>query len=104
MVLRPSFVIEATLDGRGWSLRFDWNPTAGGWTMAIADATEVWRLRGVMIVPNTPLLLNWHHLEVPRGQFIADMRDVDAKIGYRCFETGRAILYYLSEAESAALW
>lgn len=100
----PSFVIEASLEGVGWSLRFDWNATARLWVMSIADATLIWRLQGVAMVPNTPLLRNWHHLRVPPGEFVADMRDEDAQLGYGCFVNDRATLYYLTEAESAALW
>lgn len=99
----PSYVTEVTLDGLAWSLRFDYNATSDMWTMAIADASLVWRLRGVTVVPNYPLLTGCHHLSIPRGEFIADLRDQYAQIDYEALAKSDATLYYLSEDEYAAL-
>jgi hypothetical protein len=98
-----SFIIEAALDEIIYLLRFDWNSEAQIWTMAMQDARDETVLRGVVLVPNTPLLEQFRHLPVPRGEFIVYALDDNLQIGRDTFLAQTAALYYLTEAEVAAL-
>ena len=98
-----SFVIEAGLEDVTFFLRFDWNSEAGIWVMGIANARNEDIIRGLALVPNTPLLEQFRHLAVPAGEFVVYANDDDLRIGRDTFLTGAAALYYLTEAEVAAL-
>ncbi|TFL14224.1 hypothetical protein CSC67_08715 [Pusillimonas caeni] len=98
-----SFIIEASLDDTTYFLRFDWNSEAQLWTMAIQDARSEAVLQGVVLVPNTPLLDQFRHLAVPRGEFVVYAQDDNLQIGRDTLLTQSATLYYLTEAEVAAL-
>ncbi len=97
-----SFVIEAGLEDVTFFLRFDWNSEDGIWVMGLANARNEDIIRGLVLVPNTPLLEQFRHLAVPAGEFVAYAND-DLQIGRDTLLTGAAALYYLTEAEVAAL-
>lgn len=98
-----SFVIEAGLEDATFFLRFDWNSEAGIWTMGIANARNEDVIRGLALVPNTPLLQQFRHLTLPAGEFVVYTDDENIMIGRTSFLNGTATLYYLTETEVAAL-
>lgn len=103
LVDQNSFMVEAGLEERTYFLRFDWNSEAAIWTMAIQDAGAQAVLTGVVLVPNSPLLDQFRHLSVPPGEFVVYALNDDLVIGRDTFISGAATLYYLTEAEVAAL-
>lgn len=96
-----SSVVEASLGEITYFLRLDWNAEAQIWTMGIANARNEDVLRGVVLVPNTPLLGQFQHLRIPPGEFVAYVED--DQIGRNTFANGRARLLYLTEDDLAAL-
>lgn len=93
-----SYEIEATLDGIAYTLRLDWNAEAQMWTMAVGRLGSD-SLRGVVLVPDAPLLRNFHYLEaVPPGEFVAVTGDPREQVGRDNFD-----LYYIPADEYAAL-
>lgn len=98
-----SFVIEAGLEDVTFFLRFDWNSETGIWVMGIVNARNEDIIRGLALVPNTPLLEQFRHLAVPAGEFVVYANDDDLQVGRDTFLAGTAALYYLTEAEVAAL-
>jgi hypothetical protein len=103
LVDQNSFLIEASLEGATYFLRFDWNSEAGIWVLGLQDASTETVLNGVALVPNSPLLGQFRHLAVPPGEFVVDAQDDDLLIRRDSFLTGQATLYYVDEDEYAAL-
>ena len=93
-----SYEIDATLDDRGYILRFDWNAEGQAWVMGIGQSNGEDVLRGIMLVPNVPLLRGWHYLRVPPGEIVAITDDPYAQIKRDNFT-----LYYVTEAEIAEI-
>lgn len=100
---KNSFVLEAGLEDITFFLRFDWNSEAGIWVMGIANAKNEDIVRGLVLVPNTPLLKQFRHLAVPAGEFVVYASDDDLQVGRDTFLDGTATLYYLMENEVGAL-
>jgi len=103
LVDQNSFVIEASLDGATYFLRFDWNSEAEIWVLGLQDASTASVLQGVVLVPNSPLLEQFRHLAVPPGEFVVDAQDDNLQLGRDSFLTGQATLYYVGEDEYGAL-
>lgn len=108
MILIPmkdqnSFTLEASLDGVSFVLRFDWNVSADFWTMAIFNAKNETVLRGVVLVPNTPLLRQFRSRAVPAGEFVAYLDEPPRDLGRMDFVNQTCQLLYIPEAELATL-
>lgn len=98
-----SFTLEASLDGVQYTLRFDWNVSADFWTMALFNAKNETVLRGVVLVPNTPLLEQFRSRSVPKGEFVVYLDEPPRDITYLDFVSNKVVLLYLSESEVVAL-
>ncbi|HRL22799.1 MAG TPA: hypothetical protein PLP85_13610 [Alcaligenes sp.] len=98
-----SFVVEASLEGNTYFLRLDWNSEAGLWVLGLQDARTAVVLQGVALVPGSPLLGQFRHLGVPPGEFMVHRQDDSLSLGRDSFRDAQATLYYMSEAEYAAL-
>ncbi|HBJ68563.1 phage baseplate plug family protein [Alcaligenes sp. RM2] len=98
-----SFVIEASLEGASYFLSFNWNSEAKIWILGLQDAHTKSILNGLVLVPNTPLLEQFRHLNVPPGEFIVDVQDEKLQLNRDSFLSGQANFFYLSRQEYGAL-
>lgn len=98
-----SFVIEASLEGASYFLSFNWNSEAQFWVLGLQDAHTKSILSGLVLVPNTTLLDQFRHLNVPPGEFVVDVQDEKLQLTRSSFLSGQANFFYLSRQEHGAL-
>lgn len=104
MVDQNDFIIEADLEGVTYFLRFSWNSEAGIWVMHVENSLNEAILSGLVLAPNVGLSRGFHYLGMPPGEFVAYTDDrTKQRIGRDDFITEKAIMYYVLEAELAAL-
>jgi hypothetical protein len=103
MLDQNSFVIEASLDESTYFLQFDWNSEAQFWTMAIANYRNEAILQSVVLVPNSALIGQFRHLDVPAGEFIVYCSEDKSQVTRDNFIRGKCELFYLTESEYASL-
>lgn len=103
LIDQNDFVLEANLDDITYFLRFSWNSEAEIWVMGIENANNEIILQGVVLVANVALLAQFRSFDLPAGEFIAYVDNDLATIGRNSFLDGTAVLYYMTEAEYAAL-
>lgn len=103
LVDQNDFLLEAALDDITYFLRFSWNSEAQIWVMGVQNARNELVLQGVALVPNVALLGQFRTLSLPRGEFVVYAADPLEVLDRASFTSGRAVLYYLTEAEYAAL-
>lgn len=97
------FITEAALEDVTYFLRFSWNTEGQFWVMGIQDSQRGSLLQGVLLVPNVALLPQFRAWDVPPGEFVAYMDNDFGQIDRYSFLNGQATLWYLTEAEYAAL-
>lgn len=98
------FIQSVTLEGTAYKLHYAWNDYSQQWTLGIRTAQGDDIIRGIAIVPNSPLLMGHHRTEnVPRGEFMAVVVDADnannQTIGRDGFTSGRFSMVYIPEVE-----
>lgn len=103
MIGQNDFLLEAALDDVTYFLHFSWNSEAEFWVMGIQNANNDVVLQGVVLVPNVALLNQFKTHAVPRGEFVAYAENPLERLGRDSFTSGRAVLFYMTEAEYAAL-
>lgn len=103
LVDQNDFVLEAALEDIIYFLRFSWNDEAQFWVMSIQNANNEQVLQGVVLVLNVALLTQFRTLAVPPGEFIAYAENPLEVLDRNAFISGRALLYYMTEEEYAAL-
>ena len=97
-------VFKATLDGAVYKLRMLWNPFGGYWTLSIRQEDGRPLLSGIKVVPNYPLLRQYHRPDVPPGEVMAITQDDSlAAIGRADFASGKVVLVYVTEDEMHAV-
>lgn len=98
------FVIGVALDNTAYRLHLSWNDTAAHWSMDLRDENDRDMVKRIAIVPNFPLLLQYHrHSGVPRGELMAvvvnasdpECRSIDRK----GFVSGKFTMVYIPEDE-----
>jgi hypothetical protein len=97
------FLLEATLEDVTYFLHFSWNSEARFWVMGIRNANSDVLIQGVVMAPNVALLAYYRAYALPPGEFVAYAEDMGAALDRDSFRDGRAVLFYLTEAEYAAL-
>lgn len=97
-------VFKATLDGAVYKLRMLWNQSGGYWTLSIRKGDGSTLLEGIKVVPNYPLLRQYHRPNVPPGELMVITQD-DAltAIGRDDFANGKVVLVYMTEDEVNAI-
>lgn len=103
LVDQNSFVIEVSLEGASYFLSFNWNSEAQIWVLGLQDAHTKSILSGLVLVPNTALLEQFRHLNVPPGEFVVDVQDEKLQLTRSSFLSGQATFFYLSRQEYGAL-
>ena len=102
------FVQTVSIEGEAYKLHFAWNDFAGQWTMGVRTMQGIDIARGIAVVPNFPLLMQYHRTEgLPRGEFMAvvvDSEKADSQtIGRKDFVDGKFSLVYIPEVEVNAI-
>ena len=99
----PSFRQRTSLDGVTFEFEFRWNERESAWYVSVTDADGVPLRGGVRMALNTPLLRSVADARRPGGElYLIDLdgTGVEAALG----DLGvRAVLTYVTAAESAAL-
>lgn len=103
MADQNDFVLEASLEDVTYFLRFSWNDEAQIWVMSIQNSDDELILQGVVLVPNVALLTQFRTKAIPPGEFIAYAENPLEVLDRNAFTSGRAVLYYMTEEEYAAL-
>lgn len=103
LVDENDFILEAPLEERTYFLHFSWNSEGRFWVMGVNNANSDTVLQGIVLVPNVALLATYRTYELPPGEFVAYAENPLEQLDRDSFITGRATLYYLTEAEYAAL-
>lgn len=96
-------LIEVELDGETYFVRLSWNSEAAFWAMEIQNYNQETLVAGIIVVPNMPLLVRFHYLDVPPGELMALVLGDESAIARDGFITGKADLVYLTSAETAAI-
>ncbi len=97
-------VFKATLDGAVYKLRMLWNSSGGYWTISVRQEDGSSLLEGIKVVPNYPLLWQYHRPNVPPGELMAITQDDSlAAIGRADFASGKVVLVYVTEDEMNAI-
>lgn len=97
-------VFLATLDDGQYKLRMLWNDSGGFWTLSVRQSDGTSLVEGIKVVPNYPLLRQYHKPDVPPGELLAIVTD-DTKItiGRDDFSGGSVSLVYVTEDEVDAI-
>lgn len=66
----PDQQIRILLDGQVYQLRFRWNFRMASWFVDILDSAANELLLGCRVLSGTPPTLQFHHLEIPPGNFL----------------------------------
>lgn len=99
------FVQTVTLDGNSYILHYSWNDFSQQWTLGVRDMQNNDIVRGIAIVPNFPLLMQYHrnNADLPRGEFMAVVVDAskteNQTIGRDDFINGLFSMVYIPEVE-----
>lgn len=97
-------VFKATMDGTKYKLRMLWNSSGGYWTLSIRSESGTSLLEGIKIVPNYPLLRQYHRPNVPPGELmVITQDDTLASIGRNDFANSKVVLVYVTEDEVNAI-
>lgn len=96
---------EVELDGITYFLRLSWNSEAELWALSIENAYNEVIVAGIAVVPDTPLLGAYRHLDVPAGELVALAPDRRNTVGREPLIAGDVVLIYVDaeEVASAAL-
>jgi len=97
-------VFKVTLDGTKYKLRMLWNPSGGYWTLSVRSEADVSLLEGIKVVPNYPLLRQYHRPNLPPGELMVITQDdtLDS-IGRNDFADSKVVLVYVTEDEVNAV-
>ena len=97
--------IEAVLDDELFYIILDWNDTCQYWEMGIRNSAFVTLVDGICVVPNYPLLRQFHYPDLPLGELqvvvIEDVNGPPPRSGF--FSTGHWQLIYITAAELDAI-
>lgn len=92
---------EVELDGLTYFLRLSWNSEAELWAMSIENAYNELIASGICVVPNTPLLAGYRHLDVPAGELVALAPDRRDTVSRAALAAGEVALLYVNAEEIA---
>jgi len=92
---------EVELDGLTYFLRLSWNSEAMLWVLAIENAYNELIVAGIALVPDTPLLAGYRHLDVPAGELVALAPDRRNTVGRDALSAGEVVLIYVDAKEVA---
>lgn len=97
-------VFTATLDGTQYRIRMLWNDVGAFWTLSLRTAAGVSLLESVKAIPNFPLLVPYHRPGIPPGELMVIVNNETVQaVGRNDFYNGKAILVYVTEAETNAI-
>lgn len=86
---------EVELDGLTYFLRLSWNSEAELWVLSIENAYNEIIVAGIAVMPDTPLLGAYRHLEVPAGELVALVPDRRNTVGRDALAAGDVVLIYV---------
>jgi len=92
---------EVELDGVTYFLRLSWNSEAELWALSIENAYNELIVAGIRVVPDTPLLSGYRHLDVPAGELVALAPDRRDTVSRAALPTGEVVLLYVNAEEIA---
>ena len=97
-------VFNATLDGTKYKLRMLWNSSGGYWALSIRSESGTSILEGIKVVPNYPLLCQYHRPTVPPGELMVITQDDKlVGIGRNDLAESKVVLVYVTEDEVNAI-
>ena len=97
-------VFKVALDGTKYKLRILWNSSGGYWALGIRSEAGTSILEGIKVVPNYPLLRQYHRPNVPPGELMVITHDDKlAGIGRNDFADSKVVLVYVTEDEVNAI-
>lgn len=96
-----SFVESVILDSILYRLRFNWNDDGGYWTLDVCNNDNTELVRGIVIVPNFPLLNACRRIKgLPPGELMAVVPDESVTDIWRTdFTSGKARMIYMPKEE-----
>lgn len=98
------FVISTTLDDTVYKLHFAWNDYSGFWTIDFRDSDNTDLVRGIVVVPNFPLLNQYKVHNLPKGELMAVINNnTKQQISRNDFVDGVASLVYIPRSELNAI-
>lgn len=92
---------EVELNGLTYFLRLSWNSEAELWVLAVENAYNEVIVAGVAVVPDTPLLAGYRHLDVPAGELVALAPDRRDTVSRAALPAGDVALIYVDAEEIA---
>ncbi len=92
---------EVELNGLTYFLRLSWNSEAELWALSIENAYNELIVAGICVVPDTPLLAGYRHLDVPAGELVALAPDRRDAVGRAALPAGDVALIYVDAEEIA---
>lgn len=99
----PNHTLLIELDSKIYKLGFKYNTVGLFWTMDIYTEDETLLLAGIKIVPNYALLFSHINANLPDGDFICEVSDINSRIIRDSFSSGKAKLLYLTQNELETL-
>lgn len=93
---------EVELDGRTFFLRLSWNSEAQMWALGLENAYNELIVAGIGLVPDSPLLAQYRHLDVPDGELVALAPDRRNSISRTALPAGDVALIYVEAEELAS--
>ena len=92
---------EVELDGMTYFVRLSWNSEAELWALSIENAYNELIVAGICVVPDTPLLAGYRHLDVPAGELVALAPDRRDSVSRAALPAGEVALLYVNAEEIA---
>lgn len=92
---------EIELDGATYFVRLSWNSEAELWALSIENAYNELIVAGICVVPDTPLLAGYRHLDVPAGELVALAPDRRDTVSRAALPAGEVALLYVDAEEIA---
>ena len=92
---------EVELEGRTYFLHLSWNSEAELWVLGVENANNEVIIAGIALVPDTPLLAQYRHLDLPPGDMVALAPDRRDTISREALPAGDVALIYATAEEVA---
>lgn len=94
-------ITEVEMGGLTYFLRLSWNSEAMLWVLAIENAYNELIVAGIALVPDTPLLSGYRHLDVPAGELVVLVPDRRDTVARNALPAGDVVLIYVDAEEIA---